>query len=47
MDKIQLFESKQIRSHWEGNKTVTNCHQLKMKLTYIITKNAKDSLENK
>lgn len=68
MDKIQLFESKQIRSHWdenselwyfsivdvvtiltqsasprkywnklkqrlkeEGNETVTNCHQLKMK----------------
>jgi hypothetical protein len=68
MEKIQLFESKQIRSHWdenaelwyfsivdaveiliqssnprkywnklkqrlkeEGNETVTNCHQLKMK----------------
>lgn len=68
MDKIQLFESKQIRSHWdnekelwffsivdvitiltqsssprkywnklkqrlkeEGNETVTNCHQLKLK----------------
>lgn len=32
MQKIQLFESKKIRSHWdEENELATNCSQLKMK----------------
>lgn len=32
MEKIQLFESKKIRSHWdEESRLATICSQLKMK----------------